>query len=806
MLRLELNRANKELDDAIAECSRVSNQWEHIRDAMAVYKDEIDEEKLQMQSQLDDLQRALALAKGQVGDKRAQSERIGRELGRGGEGDGGSDAVIDRLRQQLQEAQTARGEELTSVRQLMEEQKREFDREKLDLCSKILLRSRGSQPRRQSVFSQGTAEPRSSSSSSSSLSPSRRRSVAVAHEEVNKDELELWMFKYVEMSHRLDAAKRQLAAARQSPLAPAPHDLDSSWEGASSGAGDGLQGGDTCAAEEAFPEYSDAVLSVDEDIVYESISVQAQLAAALDDDEAMVTMALVHMASISKDVKALADRNLADGQGGEFMRLTNFCRAMERLLSDSQLLADVCPAFALSPQLQGEGGSDSTAGRTSRLSRLQNLLQRSLSLVARIETALGMSFGASPQGQELDGQQRISSSRRSSDIRSSMRLSRRYSSPFRDDIEEGSALVESAADGHSHSHSHTHGATLNEKLALIYNDLQPMTDTLRELLRESPYLSPEAHQRARLDGTRFLTSTYFFNTANATDGHSIASLLIKSNFLPVTQAIFKNWPDLQLSGERSISSSPGDATASAAKIDMDGTTVDFSNPKSLRDLGFTLAQIKQSGRFSERDFLSFGLSAKELKSIGFDAVKLRKAGYSVIDCFKAGFNAQQLRKGGFDETLAVKSGRFAPEQLHHAGFDVQRHALVALFEALDGTHWRNKHNWCSARPLAEWHGVHLSGAGLVLRLDLRSNYLCGDLPASIAMLTSLEYLDLGNNDLRGELPTAALSKLTRLRDLWLTNNPRLCVRPAAKPALRAAMPKCVLRIDVNNDLPNMLQE
>jgi hypothetical protein len=95
-------------------------------------------------------------------------------------------------------------------------------------------------------------------------------------------------------------------------------------------------------------------------------------------------------------------------------------------------------------------------------------------------------------------------------------------------------------------------------------------------------------------------------------------------------------------------------------------------------------------------------------------------------CMNVGFDVASLRAGGFDEYELVKSGLFTGSQLRSVGCDVQRIALMALFEATDGKHWRNKHNWGSvSHPIAQWHGVHLDGSGHIAKIDLRSNFLKG---------------------------------------------------------------------------------
>ena len=91
-----------------------------------------------------------------------------------------------------------------------------------------------------------------------------------------------------------------------------------------------------------------------------------------------------------------------------------------------------------------------------------------------------------------------------------------------------------------------------------------------------------------------------------------------------------------------------------------------------------------------------------------------------------GFDVASLRAGGFDDYALVRSGLFNSTQLRTVGCDIQRIALMALFEALDGKHWRHKENWASAtQPIGHWYGVHLDGAGHIYKLDLRSNGLKG---------------------------------------------------------------------------------
>lgn len=56
-----------------------------------------------------------------------------------------------------------------------------------------------------------------------------------------------------------------------------------------------------------------------------------------------------------------------------------------------------------------------------------------------------------------------------------------------------------------------------------------------------------------------------------------------------------------------------------------------------------------------------------------------------------------------------------------------REALVALYNATDGPHWKRKTNWGSSAPLSEWSGVQFNGEGRVAQLSLNNNSLQGDL-------------------------------------------------------------------------------
>ena len=103
------------------------------------------------------------------------------------------------------------------------------------------------------------------------------------------------------------------------------------------------------------------------------------------------------------------------------------------------------------------------------------------------------------------------------------------------------------------------------------------------------------------------------------------------------------------------------------------------------------------------------------------------------------------------------------------GSSSDRAALVALYNATNGSNWTHSANWGSDEPLGEWQGVTTDDDGRVTQIRLWENNLIGSIPADLGNLTSLQRLGLWSNDLSGEIPSE-LGNLSSLERMSLDDN------------------------------------
>ena len=102
-------------------------------------------------------------------------------------------------------------------------------------------------------------------------------------------------------------------------------------------------------------------------------------------------------------------------------------------------------------------------------------------------------------------------------------------------------------------------------------------------------------------------------------------------------------------------------------------------------------------------------------------------------------------------------------------YAAERAALMALYNATNGTHWHRRRNWTTVGSIRDWHGVSTNAAGFVTELTLSDNNLRGRLPPELGNLTQLRQLVLDENQLTGSIPPE-LGDLPQLRRLVLDAN------------------------------------
>ena len=102
-----------------------------------------------------------------------------------------------------------------------------------------------------------------------------------------------------------------------------------------------------------------------------------------------------------------------------------------------------------------------------------------------------------------------------------------------------------------------------------------------------------------------------------------------------------------------------------------------------------------------------------------------------------------------------------------SAFDIERYALIALYNATDGDNWTTNTNWCSDEDVSSWYGVTTNDEGYVTSISLYNNNLTGELPEEIGNLTNLTYIRTAmNGNLTGEIPES-IGNLTNLTTLYM---------------------------------------
>lgn len=101
---------------------------------------------------------------------------------------------------------------------------------------------------------------------------------------------------------------------------------------------------------------------------------------------------------------------------------------------------------------------------------------------------------------------------------------------------------------------------------------------------------------------------------------------------------------------------------------------------------------------------------------------------------------------------------------------VQRDVLLKFYESLNGDDWTENRNWGTRTTLDTWYGVETDEEGNVSRLNLGNNGLRGEIPSDVKLLEHLRVLDLSfNYFIEGPIPLE-IGELENLTGLLLHHN------------------------------------
>ena len=136
-------------------------------------------------------------------------------------------------------------------------------------------------------------------------------------------------------------------------------------------------------------------------------------------------------------------------------------------------------------------------------------------------------------------------------------------------------------------------------------------------------------------------------------------------------------------------------------------------------------------------------------------------------------------------------------------YTAERAALIALYNATNGTHWHEQRNWNTPGSIRNWQGVSTNSAGLVTDLSLSDNDLSGTLPPELGDLTHLRQLVLDENQLSGSIPPE-LGELPQLRRLVLDANQLMGPVPPELGRLRQLTMLDLSRNSLSGTIPSEL--
>ena len=270
-------------------------------------------------------------------------------------------------------------------------------------------------------------------------------------------------------------------------------------------------------------------------------------------------------------------------------------------------------------------------------------------------------------------------------------------------------------------------------------------------------VSPSVYELTALGQTVQLTAEAFDENGHAVAG---AEFSWESSDAAVATVDAGGLVTAVAEGVATITASAGEASGSAVVPVMQPVaSVEVSPSAETIELGSTLQLTAEA----------FDENGEAVAEVEF-AWETSDAAVAAVD---AGGLVTGVAVGTATITASAGSGQGTAEV---TVADLDRAALVALYEATDGPNWVNSENWLTDAPLREWYGVDTDGSGQVVRLDLSGTWegriphgLTGPIPPELGKLSNLTTLDLGINDLTGPIPPE-LGNLTNLAWLYLAYN------------------------------------
>ncbi len=277
-------------------------------------------------------------------------------------------------------------------------------------------------------------------------------------------------------------------------------------------------------------------------------------------------------------------------------------------------------------------------------------------------------------------------------------------------------------------------------------------------------VSPSVYELTALGQTVQLTAEAFDENGHAVAG---AEFSWESSDAAVATVDAGGLVTAVAEGVATITASGGEASGSAVVPVMQPVaSVQVSPSAETIELGSTLQLTAEA--FDEN---GHAVAGAELSWESSDAAVATVDAGGLVTAVAEGVATITASAGSVQGTAEITVGP-----------DLERAALVALYEILDGPNWRNNDNWLTDAPLGEWYGVDVDHDGRVVALRLvhtsqvtetgvrtSSNHLRGPIPAGVLVrfnrLTELTLF----GDLTGPIPPE-LGSLASLRTLSLTGN------------------------------------